>query len=106
MGGALFFLGFPRLVGSFYFFGGFALAVKVELEQDTLLREDRTHGFGGLGAILEPVEDALFVEDDLGGMGIGVVIAEFLYEAAIAVSGYQPLRGGKRRSACGHPDAI
>jgi hypothetical protein len=84
LGGALFFLGFPRLVGSFYFFGGFALAVKVELEQDTLLREDRTHGFGGLGAMLKPGEDALFVEDDLGGRGIGVGIAEFLYEAAIA----------------------
>ena len=41
-------------------------------------------GLGGLGAAVEPVADALLVEDDRRRVGLGVVTADRLDDAAIS----------------------
>src|SRR5690606_32720017 len=63
---------------------GLPLPEEVEAEHQALPAEQVARRVGRLGALLEPVEDALVVEPHDGGLGDGLVAPEVFDEPAVA----------------------
>jgi len=79
--------------GAFDFgFGGFgdegfnrlALLEAVETSLSARGLENLLHGFGWQGAVLHPMENAVFLDVNGGGVGAGIVHAQNLQKATIA----------------------
>ena len=72
-------------VGYFLREGTFAYtAVEVLFQQRSLVGKDTLCRQGGLCALLQPSYGAVQIQDDGGGVGVGVVRTEFLDETAVA----------------------